>query len=242
MSVRWPSSSAARFLIMGTLMSRSSTAPDPESSPRPRDPATRRRGRRIAWLTVGFVLAGTLSTTAAYAVFSTSASTEVSVSTATLSLSLASNGTAFSQGIANMLPGDTITRFVDLSNDSTAGAASGLSLAVTPGTSNKLTNDQASGLQLTVNGCTLPWTASSATCGATQSTVVAQTPVATYTTQSLLTGALPAGQIEHLEVLLTLPAQSETTTNGAPPANSIQYLSNSLTFTFATVQRAPSAQ
>jgi hypothetical protein len=63
--------------------------------------------------------------------------------------------------------------------------------------------------------------------------------VATYTTQTLMAGALPAGQIEHLQVILTLPAQSETTTNGAPPANSIKYLSNSLTFTFTTQQRTP---
>jgi spore coat-associated protein N len=220
-------------------MSRSSNASDRESDQAGQRPASRRRGRRIAGLAVGFLLVSMLSATAAYALFSASASTSVSVTTATVSLSLTNNGTAFSQGIPNMLPGDTVTRFVDLSNDSTAGAASDLTLAVTPGNSNKLTNDQTSGLQLTVNGCTVAWTASSGACGGTQSTVVTQTPVATYTTQTLLTGALPAGQIEHLQVILTLPAQSETTTNGAPPANSVQYLSNSLTFTFTTVQRAP---
>jgi hypothetical protein len=219
-------------------MSPSRTAPGRETDSDPQKPASRRRGRRIAGLAAAFVLASMLSATAAYALFSASASTSVNVSTATLSLTLTNNGTAFSQGVPNILPGDTITRFVDLSNDSTAGAASDLTLAVTPGAANKLTNDQTSGLQLTVNGCTVAWTASSGTCGGTQSPVVARTPVATYTTQTLMTGALPAGQIQHLQIILSLPAQSETTTNGAPPANSIQYLSNSLTFTFTTVQRA----
>jgi hypothetical protein len=70
--------------------------------------------------------------------------------------------------------------------------------------------------------------------------VVAATPLSglTGTTQTVVSGAFAQNAAQHLRVTLTLPAQSETTTNGVLPANSIQALSNTLTYTFAIGQRA----
>lgn len=55
---------------------------------------------------------------------------------------------------------------------------------------------------------------------------------------TVVSGAVPAGAVQNLQVSLTLPDQTETTVNGrVPAANTVQGLSTAITWTFSESQR-----
>ena len=192
-------------------------------------------------MAAGFGLAMTVTATGAIALLNAVASngTGESVGSAKVSLALTDVGAGFSQAVAGLVPTDTVKRYVDVTNNGTADGLN-LTLAVAAGTSNKLVNDATNGLQLTVSSCSGSWTPATGACTGSITAVVAATPLATLTStaQTVVSGTVAQGAVQHLQVVLTLPAQTETTTNGVLPANSIQSLSNTLTYTFAMAQRA----
>lgn len=57
------------------------------------------------------------------------------------------------------------------------------------------------------------------------------------TPTSLIAGAQAAGTVDHLQISLVLPNETETTVNGVLPGSTIQGLSASLTWTFTEAQR-----
>jgi hypothetical protein len=221
-------------------MSRSTTAPvRPRGAHRP---ARRRtRGRSFFGILAGFGLAMTVTATSAVALLNAVAynGTGQAVSSAKLSLSLADNVAGFAQPISAMVPTDTVHRYVDVTNNGTADGTN-LTLTVVAGTANKLVTDAVNGLQISLTSCSGSWTPSSGACSGTTTSLVAATPLSglSGTTQTVVSGAFAQNAAQHLRVTLTLPAQTETTTNGVPPANSIQSLTNTLTYTFAIGQRA----
>jgi hypothetical protein len=171
--------------------------------------------------------------------------TPQAVTSGTLKLTMANNGVGFSQSVTNVAPGDVVNRFVDLSNGGTLDAQN-LTLSVADGTPTKLTTDATNGLHVSVLACTTAaWVVNSltntATCGDVggPTTVVNNAALATVsgTPATLVAGAVPQGSSYHYEISLTLPNQSETTTNGTLPSNSIQGLAASLTWTFNELQR-----
>lgn len=206
-----------------------------------------RRDRKRMVLAISFV-AGVLGLTAAgvYAGLNATATGTEAVSSGTLSLTLdaASGSAGFDQSVTStMLPGDSVSTFVDLSSSGDADAKD-LTLAVSGSPSNNLTTDESKGLAVTVTGCSVAWTvdttAQTASCSGTTTTALAQTPVADLTggAAGTLANSFASGSTSHFEVTTTLPDSTETTTDGNPPSNTIQGLSATLTFMFSDSQRA----
>lgn len=200
------------------------------------------RKRRLAGALLGFLLAGTVTAGGAIALVTAIAynSPGQAVTSGKISLALADNGAGFTTAVSGLLPTDTVNRFVDVTNSGTADATN-LTLTVTAATSNKLVNDATNGLQIAIASCTGgTWTPGTNSCSGTVTPLVATTPLSgmTSTPQSVIPGTFAQGAVARLRVTLSLPNQSETTTNGVLPANSIQALTNTLTYTFTDTQRA----
>lgn len=220
----------------------------------------RKRGRTL--VAASFALAGLAVTGAGvYAGLNATATntTAQAVDSGTLKLTMANNGAGFGQAVTNLAPGDTVNRYVDLSNTGTL-AAQNLTLRVADTVDSKLTTDATNGLKVTVNRCVnsatsinAAWNPTTGACAGTDSTgttAVAGTVVALATAVPLATlqGAtvttLVSGDVGtapyKLQMSLVLPDQNETTVNGdlAAITNTIQGKTASLTWTFDEQQRA----
>ena len=200
-----------------------------------------RRGRRLTGMVLGLVIATATTAGVATALLSAIAynSPGQSVTSAKLSIALTDNGAGFTQSVSGILPADTVMRYVDVTNNGTADATN-LTLAVASSASNKLTTDTTNGLQIAIASCSGTWTPAGGACSGTITPLVASMPLSTLTGggTTLVSSTFAQGEVARLRVTLSLPAQSETTTNGTLPANSIQNLSTTLTYTFAVTQRA----
>ncbi|MCS7480335.1 TasA family protein [Umezawaea endophytica] len=207
-------------------------------------PAPRRR--RSAWRPVAFAAIAVAAVVAVgggvWATLSatTANGTPEQVTTGTLKLTMAANGSGFDQAIANMAPGDTVNRYVDLTSGGTLDAQA-LTLQVAATGSANLVTDGATtkALRVTVRQCTNgTWTPATGVCGGTPTTLLAATPLSTLTgAQSLIPGVVAAGTVQRLQISVQLPDQTETTVNGVRPAATIQGLTANLTYTFAEAQR-----
>src|SRR5687767_923104 len=108
------------------------------------------------------------------------------VETGTLSINLAQPGGAVAIPVSTtgFVPGDSMTRAVNLINDGGSGLGSVSVSSVVTSPSNILTSDTINGLQLTIKGCTVPWTqggtptAPTYTCAGTERTVLTGPAVA----------------------------------------------------------------
>jgi hypothetical protein len=222
-------------------MSRTTTTTPARSRGAHRPPRRRAGGRRFLGILAGFGLAMTVTATSAVALLNAVAynGTGQPVTSAKLSLSLTDNGAGFTQAVSALVPTDTVNRFVDVTNNGTADGTN-LVLGIAAGTTNKLVTDAVNGLQISIASCSGGWTASTGACSGSTTSLVTSTPLSglTGTTQTVVNGAFAQGAVQHLRVTLALPAQSETTVNGTPPANTIQGLSTTITYTFAIGQRA----
>lgn len=164
------------------------------------------------------------------------------VGSGTLELTMTNNGTGFSQQIADLAPGDTVNRYVSLTQDGSLDGRN-LTLSVRDATPTKLTTDATDGLKVTISVCTGgTWNATDGTCSGLAEPLLGSTALASLasTPETVLEGPLAAGSVTHLQMSLILPDQTETTVNGTPPANTIQGLSAKLTWTFTEQQRAAS--
>lgn len=165
-----------------------------------------------------------------------------SVTTATLKLTQAASGVAgltagLTTAVSGMAPGDTINRFIDLSNAGTM-AGQAMTLKVADSAATVLTTDAVNGLQVTVKECTVAYTTVTGACSGTETTAVAATPANTLlSAQSATLSTLAAGSTVHLKFIINLPAGSEVTTNGTLPGGTVQGLTSLLTWTFSETQR-----
>ena len=159
-----------------------------------------------------------------------------------LSLTMANNGAGFSQGVANLAPGDVVNRYVTLTQGADLDAKD-LALKVTDATPTLLTTDATKGLRVTVRQCVGgDWTVTGAgagTCAGTSTSVLAtNVPLSSLaTTPAALASSVAAGSTVKLQLALSLPDQTETAVNGVRPTDSIQGLSSALTWTFSETQR-----
>lgn len=202
------------------------------SSPRPRKPLA----ARVCAVTVVAGAAITVTGAGVYALLSATAfnTTPQSVGSGTLALTLNGGAASFAADIANLVPTQSVDRYVTLTNGGSL-AGRDLQLGVSDGTPTLLSTDATKGLQVTVASCTTPWSNGACAGGATAQ-LSSSLQALTAAPAPLTTGAMTAGETRHLKVTVTLPDQNEVTVNGQPPAGSIQGLGASLTWTFSQTQ------
>jgi len=195
--------------------------------------------RPLAMATIGGAVLVTMGV-GVWATLNATASTvdPQTVTNGTLKLTMAAKGTGFTQNITNLAPGDTVNRYVDLTNSGTLDGQA-LTLKVTGTGTTALTTDTTRGLKLTITECVSgTWTTTTGTCTGTKTVLLADKAITDLNTATnLITGSITATDVRGLQVSVKLPDQTETTTNGTLPTNTIQGLSTNLTYTFAETQR-----
>ncbi|WP_116451191.1 TasA family protein [Blastococcus litoris] len=141
------------------------------------------------------------------------------VASGTVDINLAQVGTAIPVTTAGFVPGDSLTRTVNLSNDGTSALGS-VVLNTTVTTPSVLTTDITNGLQLSVKSCSVAWSATY-TCGGTER-LLAAGPV---TSQMTLTNpaSLAAGATDNLALTISLPSSADNTFQGKTAALSLTF-------------------
>ena len=158
------------------------------------------------------------------------------IQSGTLSIDLSQPGFAVPVTTTGFVPGDSMTRAVNLVNDGNSPLGS-VSLSSSATASSVLTTDVTNGLQLTVKKCSVAWTqggtasAATYTCAGTE-TVISSGPVVNSV---MINGAaaLNAGGTDYLTFSIALPASAD---------NSFQGKSASLSLTFTGTQRTGTAR
>ena len=158
------------------------------------------------------------------------------IASGTLSIDVTQQGFTVPVTTSNFVPGDSLTRAVNLVNDGSSALGS-VSLASTVATPSILTTDTTNGLQLAVKKCSVAWTqggtaqAPTYTCSGTE-TVLGSGPAVTNMT---LSGgnALNAGGTHYLTFSVSLPTAADNTFQGK---------SASLSLTFTGTQRTGTAR
>jgi len=165
-----------------------------------------------------------------------------SVTTGTLSLTQAASGVAgitggFTTAITAMGPGDTVNRYIDLTNGGTLDAINPtLQLAASP--SNALTaSPGTSGIQVAISNCTVAWTNAGVCSGTTTSVLASTSAYALATATALTLPSTAAGTLSHLKIGLSLPTGSENVLNGVLPGGTVQGLTTAITWTFNETER-----
>ena len=153
------------------------------------------------------------------------------IQSGTLSIDLSQPGFAVPVTTTGFVPGDSLTRAVNLVNDGNSPLGS-VTLNSSATASSVLTTDTVNGLQLTVKKCSVAWTqggtasAATYTCAGTE-TLVTTGPVVNNVAISGA-AALNAGGTDYLTFSISLPASADNTFQGK---------SASLSLTFTGVQR-----
>ena len=155
----------------------------------------------------------------------------------------------FTSAVTGLAPGDTINRFIDVTNTGTlAGALSSMTLGLvdTVATPTLLTTSSTQGLTVTVAECAAGYTAAGL-CSATETSVLASTPANAIISSAkpltlILADFTALTGVAHLHLTITLPfaTNNETTANGTITAPTIQGQVANLTWTFTEAQRAGS--
>jgi len=177
--------------------------------------------------------AGAVAGLGTYGAFTDAAPVTTSVQSARVDLVIGvpGGGATVPASASNFVPGDSMTRAVDLTNAGTVPVAS-VTLNVTASTSNALVTDTTQGLQLSVRRCSQAWTWNGSTsapayaCGGTESTLLSG-PVRGSTTVSPPISVRPGGR-DHFVFTLAMPETA---------GNSFQGLSAVVNLTFTGVQR-----
>lgn len=164
------------------------------------------------------------------------------LTTGTLSLTLAPSNVSgitggFVTAINTMGTGDTVNRYIDLTN---GGTLDGISptLQITPAAITTLTSDATKGLQVAISSCSVPWSADG-TCSEDTSTVLSSTSAVDLVSaaRALSLPSTLAAAVTHLKIAITLPVNDEVTVNGVLPTGTVQGVSTTLTWTFTMTQR-----
>ena len=158
------------------------------------------------------------------------------IQSGTLSIDLSQQGYAVPVTTAGFLPGDSLTRAVNLVNDGNSPLGS-VSLTSVATASSVLTTDISNGLQLTVKKCSVAWTqggtaqAPTYTCSGTETLVGSGPAVSNFAVNGA--AALNVGGTDYLTFSIALPGTAD---------NSFQGKSASLSLTFTGTQRTGTAR
>ena len=161
------------------------------------------------------------------------------VDTGTLSINLAQPGGAVAIPVSTtgFVPGDSISRAVNLINDggSALGSVTVASTVTSP--ASVLTTDAVNGLQLSIKGCSVAWTqggtptAPTYACSGTERSIVSGP--AANNAALVNPASLAAGGVDNLVFTVALPASAD---------NTFQNKSASLSLTFTAAQRTGTAR
>ena len=160
----------------------------------------------------------------------------------TMKIDLANSGAGFGQNIANLVPGDSVNRYVTLTNSGTVDGI-GLTLKTSQTGTSTLINDGTGSatnkaLKLSVKSCSVAWNTSTGVCAGTETNELNPTVIGSLTSATALSsGNLAASGVRYLQMKVELPDQNETTVNGVLPANTVQGGSVNVTYTFDLAQR-----
>jgi hypothetical protein len=158
------------------------------------------------------------------------------IQSGTLSIDVTQQGFSVPVTTSNFVPGDTLTRAVNLVNDGSSPLGS-VTLGSTVAAPSILTTDTTNGLQLAVKACSVAWTqggtiaAPTYTCSGSER-LIGSGPVITNMMLSNA-AALNAGGTDYLTFAISLPTSAD---------NAFQGKSASLSLTFTGTQRAGSAR
>jgi len=158
------------------------------------------------------------------------------IGTGTLSIDLTQPSVAIPASTAGFVPGDSLTRAVNLVNDGNLGLGS-VTLASTVATPSILTTDVSNGLQLAVKSCSVAWTqggtASNPTyaCSGTERLLGSGPAVGNIALSN--PASLAAGATDYLTFAISLPTTAD---------NSFQGKSAALSLTFTGTQKTGSAR
>jgi Camelysin metallo-endopeptidase len=158
------------------------------------------------------------------------------VSTGTLKIDLSQPGFAIPASTTGFVPGDSLTRPVNLVNSGTVGLGS-VTLGTTVGTASVLTTDTVNGLQMAVKSCAVPWTQAGTASAATYTCssgerLLASGPAVGNMALSNPT-SLTAGGTDYLTFSISLPTTADNTFQGKSAA---------LSLTFTATQKTGSAR
>lgn len=146
----------------------------------------------------------------------------------------------FTTAITALAPTDSVVRLITLTNAGTLNAAS-MTVAVSDASPTVLSTNGTTGLQATIQQCTVAYTAVTYACSGTETVVRAASSVLSLATAQPLTlipASLLASGVSFLKVTVSLPDSTENTLNGAAAgALSIQSKTAALTWTIAATQR-----
>jgi hypothetical protein len=161
---------------------------------------------------------------------------DTTVTSGTVDIDLASVGEAIPVTTAGFVPGDSLTRAVNLVNKGTAPLAS-VMLNTTVATPSNLTTDLTNGLQMAVKSCSVAWTPGGVagtptyTCSGTERLLASGPAVGNVTLSD--PASLAAGATDHLTFAITLPASAD---------NDFQGKTAALSLTFTGTQRTGTAR
>jgi hypothetical protein len=168
------------------------------------------------------------------------------ITSGTLLLTLAPDGVGLETTIDDLAPGDTVDRFVDLTNAGTLAATDLSIVLATTGDAVLVTDGVAPAttraLTLTVDACATDWDTAASTCAGGATTLLAATTLATLVADAQQLGlTFEPDETVHLRLRFTLPDQDETSVNGQLPDPTIQGAAVEITTTFRVEQRDPVA-
>ncbi|MCU1613239.1 MAG: uncharacterized protein JWO98_779 [Frankiales bacterium] len=168
-------------------------------------------------------IAGTAAAVAGLGTFGTfsdsTAPLNTTVASGTVDINLAQPSGAFAVPVTTtgFVPGDSLSRAVNLSNNGDTALTS-VSLASTATAASILTTDTVNGLQLSVKSCSVPYTqggtstAATYTCSGTEKTVISGPAVSTNILNGL--NSVNAGGVDYLVFSVSLPAGADNTFQG----------------------------
>jgi len=158
------------------------------------------------------------------------------IASGTLDIDVTQQGFTVPVTTSNFVPGDSLTRAVNLVNLGSSPLGS-VTLSSTVATPSVLTTDTTNGLQLAIKKCTVPYTqggtASAATysCSGTETVLASGPAVNNYTLTN--PAALNAGGTDYLTFAISLPTSADNTFQGKSAA---------LSLTFTGTQRTGTAR
>ena len=158
------------------------------------------------------------------------------VSSGTLSIDVTQQGFTVPATTSNFVPGDSLTRAVNLVNLGSSPLGS-VTLGSTVATPSVLTTDTTNGLQLAVKKCSVPYTqggtasAATYTCSGTETVLASGPAVSNYSLSGV--SALNAGGTDYLTFSISLPTSADNTFQGKSAA---------LSLTFTGTQRTGTAR
>ena len=166
--------------------------------------------------------------------------TTVDTGALSINLSQPAGAVAIPVSTTGFVPGDSMTRAVDLINDGGSDLGSVSLTAQATSTANVLTTDAVNGLQLAVKACSVAWTqggtstAPTYTCSGTERSVLTSAVANAGGSVPLTSPAsLAAGGVDNLVFSISLPASADNTFQGK---------SATLNLTFTAVQRTGTAR